>query len=403
MRLWTAPSRSAWILHGDGSAGIHVTIGWVAGEAVHGTTKQYADSAGARGGSYRTCPLMRVLGPPKTVEDPEPLGTCIVVGRARVAVLPPAAATVTLSLDGIWSKVEADDVDGEWTHVPARAWGSREHRDELVRALAEPAHDFDLLEPDAIATVIAKGIAEGSRNAMSAIRDIRYDLEESLTKGMGHKVDRDPAPDRPPPDLEVVLANLIELRRAISRVRDLAREGVRTVLATHGTSPEAYHAYRVFRDPTRVVESKRRLTQKELLDLPWVSALDAGVRHCERLNEGLKDEVELISGLLSASATIAGAREAEAQGTFNTLAAAVAVGFGLPALILALYGIDSHPAPLGDGNVALLFIPLAGALLLAGLVPRMSPHSTISTSRLLGICALAFFVLLAAGLVGTKP
>jgi len=40
---------------------------------------------------------------------------------------------------------------------------------------------------------------------------------------------------------------LIELRRAISRVRDFSREAVRSIMSAHGTNREVYHAYRAFR------------------------------------------------------------------------------------------------------------------------------------------------------------
>jgi hypothetical protein len=140
--------------------------------------------------------------------------------------------------------------------------------------------------------------------------------------------------------------------------------------------------YRIFRDPTRIVDAKNRLEKEQMLSLPWIPTLDAGVRQCERLDEGLKDEVEVISGLLSASATIASARDAQAQGQFNAVAGAVAVGFGLPALILALYGIDDNPAPFRDTvHGFVLFLPLAAALGLGMWVWRRIGRSTPSVFR----------------------
>jgi hypothetical protein len=379
---------------GDDS-GVTVTVEWRAGEDVHGTTDDYVRRAG-RGGSYRACPLMRVLRP----TDSSAKADCIVVGRARVRVAGGAhlATTITLSLDAVWTR---SGEDPRWIHRRPPEWASQDgQQSRLLASLAEPAHQVPPGDPDVISTVIAKGIAEGSRNAMSAIRDERYALEAALTSGLGLR--RSDATAEGAHD--VVLVNLIELRRAISRVRDFAREGVRTVLATHGTNVDAYHAYRVFRDPTRIIQDGKRMSEDAMLALPWISTLDAGVRQCERLDEGLKDEVEVISGLLSASATIASAREAQAQGQFNAAAGAVAVGFGLPALILALYGIDHDPSPFKDQGGAWLLAPVALALLAALAVwlktaptPSGSSHRTLIASCILA----ATLLLVGAGAVAS--
>jgi uncharacterized membrane protein YidH (DUF202 family) len=382
---------------GDDFSAVAVTVEWRAGEDVHGTTDEYARLAGV-GGSYRACPLMRVL---RSMSSSAPKADCIVVGRARVRVRPGDTEvfppTITLSLDGVWTR---SDADPRWRHRRPEDWAQGDQRQRLLDAIAEPALRVPSLAGDVVSTGIAKGIAEGSRNAMSAVRDVRYELEAALTSGL------DPGQREgiAAPALEVILVNLIELRRAISRVRDFAREGVRTVLASHGTNQAAYYAYRVFRDPTRIIEEGDRLTEEEMLRLRWISTLDAGVRHCERLDEGLKDEVEVISGLLSASATIASAHEAQAQGEFNAVAGAVAVGFGLPALVLALYGIDQNPSPFKDLHGLLLFAPVALALVLAMAVwLRTAPSAPTSSHRtLIAVCIMAAILLLAgAGAVAT--
>jgi hypothetical protein len=383
------------VLTGEDKRGATVTVNWKAGEPVHGTTGEYVRMAGT-GGSYRACPLMRVL------TSPESGALAIVVGRARVTVaigseLGGFTTTVTLSLDEVWIRSYCDR---RWRpQSPKTWWAEADHCERLLDALHDPGHNVDTSGADVIATTIAKGLAEGSRNAMSSIRDIRYELEADLTNGLDPTREDGSSPE----SIEVVLVNLIELRRVISRVRDFAREGVRSALAAHGTSSDAYHAYRVFRDPTRIVDDKRQLTKEQMLSLPWISTLDAGVRQCERLDEGLKDEVEVISGLLSASATIASARDAQAQGQFNAVAGAVAVGFGLPALILALYGIENDPAPFRDTVHGLvLFLTLAAALGLGVLVWRSVARPSHSVLRgVVATLAAAFVILVTTGALAT--
>jgi hypothetical protein len=399
---WPPPDdQDQQVLHGkqgEDWEGVRLTVEWRAGEDVHGTTGDYVRQAGA-GGSYRAAPLVRVL---RLVGSSAAGADCIVVGRARVRVSasesPPFPTTMTVSLDGAWTRSAAD---GRWRYRPPDDWAQREERMRLLAALAEPGHDVPQGDADAVSTFIAKGIAEGSRNAMSALREVRYQLEAQLTSGLSPA---EPAPQQTETALEVVLVNLIEIRRAISRVRDFAREGVRTVLASHGTNEDLYHAYRAFRDRTRIIADDKRMKEYEMLRLPWIATLDAGVRQCERLDEGLKDEVEVIGGLLSASATIASAHEAQAQDEFNAVAAAVAVGFGLPALILAFYGIEKDPSPFADLRGGLLFIPVVAALLAAMVVGRRSAPSSSRAAhrRLILFCIVAAIALLAgAGAIAT--
>lgn len=429
MLSWPPPEQQEQVLQGAPSKpghGLEVTIKWRADEQVHGTTEKYVART-PPGGSYRAAPLMLVLEPPQSngpepsprsptsravgvadtslaaAHGPEPDSTeevfadCIIVGRARIITAQAAdgrfETAVTLSLDAVWTK------DGRWRRKRPQEWADEPQLQRVVAALAEPAHPDPGGDVDMIATTIAKGIAEGSRNAMASIRDVRYTLESELTR----ELDENPGQSPEPVVLAGVLFSLIEIRQAISRVRDFAREGVRTVLATHGTSKPVYHGYRVFRDPKRIVQESDPMTEDELRKIPWISALDAGVRQCERLEAGLKDEIDAISGLLSASATIASAQEAQAQGEFNAVAGAVAVGFGVPALILALYGIDDDPSPFHDIHGFWLFVPLISALVLAAAVWRKSaPSKTVSSHRtLFGIWIAAIVLLVAAAAVAT--
>jgi Family of unknown function (DUF6494) len=320
---WPPPDdENAQALHGkDGNTdGVSLTVEWRAGEDVHGTTDAYVHLAGA-GGSYRAAPLVRVLRPAAAnVAQAD----CIVVGRARVRVGASKSqsfpTTLTVSLDSVWTRSLAG---GHWRYRDPGEWAQDKERRRLLEALAEPRHQVPQGDADAISTVIAKGIAEESRNSMSALRDVRYQLEAQLTSGLPLP---EPTAKHSEVAPEVVLVNLIEIRRAMSRVRDFAREAVRTALAAHGTNEDVYHAHRAYRDRTRIIGVEERMETGKMLKLPWV-------RQCERLDEGLKDEVEVIGGLLSALATIASAQEAQAQGEFNAVAAAVAVAFGLPAVL----------------------------------------------------------------------
>ncbi len=81
----------------------------------------------------------------------------------------------------------------------------------------------------------------------------------------------------------------------------------------------------------------------------------------------------MLHSLLNAASTIAVTREAKAQETFNMVAAVGGVMFGVPALVLSLYGATAV-LPLRAGN-AIVILPLAvaglGAALIAALLPGL--------------------------------
>jgi hypothetical protein len=74
------------------------------------------------------------------------------------------------------------------------------------------------------------------------------------------------------------------------------------------------------------------------------------------------------------------AREASAQGNVNTVAAIVAAGLGLPALVLSLYGADAYlRCSSSPGRFDLALAVAAGALLGAG---RLVAHLPGPAQRL---------------------
>ena len=198
--------------------------------------------------------------------------------------------------------------------------------------------------------VIAKALAEGSRNTVAELRGLRYEMERQVADLLAQR--RNTA-------LRLVMAQLVELSIAVSRARDQARDTLREV-----------------RNP--------------------------GVtRHCEAMDAELGEEITRLQSLLSSVSTFAVAQEGEAQQRFNTLAAAAAAGLGLPALILSLYGADDY-LPFTWDTAWRALTPIAGVLVLAAgiILPRLPGRGTAKNFlKALGLIAGLICVLLIAGLL----
>lgn len=247
---------------------------------------------------------------------------------------------------------------------------------EVVASLAEPAHLVDG-EPRMAVVTVAKAFAEASRNEVTRLRGLRYELERQVADLLAQR--RSTA-------LRSLLAQVIELSMALSRARDHAREAVRDGLGIALWDVDTYRHNR-----GEVVGSTR----------PWTETHRAALRHCEAMDVELAEEVARLQALLSSMATFAVAQDGEAQQRFNMVAAAAAAGLGLPALILSLYGADSFlPFSFDRAWRALLPIALT-ALLAVGVVLRRMPgratwrHYVIAV----GLVALLVCVLLVAGLL----
>lgn len=252
----------------------------------------------------------------------------ILVGSARTD-----GERIRVTVHAVWS------ADGGW---------HREHwrGSDVSKLLAHPAHPIP--DDSTKADVIAKAVAEGSRNAVAQLRGLRYEMERQVADLLAQR--RNTA-------LRMVMAQLVELSIAFSRARDQARDTLREVR------------------------------------LPGV------VRHCEAMDVELGEEITRLQSLLSSVSTFAVAQEGEAQQRFNMLAAAAAAGLGLPALILSLYGADAY-LPFTWDKAWRALAPIAGALTPAAvIILRRMPGSTTVKHYLaaLGLIAGLIGVLLVAG------
>ncbi|MEO3861556.1 hypothetical protein [Acrocarpospora sp. B8E8] len=208
------------------------------------------------------------------------------------------------------------------------------------------------------ATVIAKAIAESSRNEVYTVRALRYEVERVIGANLRRLRTQ---------ELEVILADVVELTLAISRARDEATEAWRNGLSSWRSDPAAYHAQRRLQDPTL----PRRAGAWRARRRPWFAILDAGVRQCKAMDQLLAEETTLLHQLLDAAASVSVARDAQAQETFTLVATVGGVLIGVPALIIALYGADAV-LPLNLSN-AVVLLPVGAAGLVAGLLAAFLP------------------------------
>ena len=206
--------------------------------------------------------------------------------------------------------------------------------------------------------MIAKAIAESSRNEAYTVRELRYELERTIGASLRRLRTQ---------ELESVLADVVELTVAVSRAREGATEDRRGGLNSWRSAPAAYHAQRRLQDPTL----PRRPGARKARRLSWFPILDAGVRQCEAMDRLLAEESTLLHQLLDAAASVSVARDAQAQETFTLVATGGGVLIGIPALIIALYGATSV-LPINTSNLVVL-LPVAAAGLLAALLAAFLP------------------------------
>ncbi|MEO6083445.1 MAG: hypothetical protein ABIQ18_10100 [Umezawaea sp.] len=302
-------------------------------------------------------PLVRLLGTPGDRR--------IVVGKAQVAVDADSECAVTLLVQAVWSE------RGGWHQ---EAWDRTDVGAELLAALASPAHQIagDAKE---IAVMTAKGLAEGSRDAVAGVRGLRYEAERQVA---------DLLTQRRSTALRPLLAQVVELSQALSRARDHAREAVRDGLWIFLWDADTYQLNR---------------GEPATTSHPWTVPHRNALRHCEAMDVELADEATRLQTLLSSVATFAVAQDGEAQQRFNTLAAAA--GLGLPALILSLYGADTF-LPFSFDTAWRALTPIAVIALVAVTITLRRMPGKASPRHFLGAIGLVValvLVLLVAGLL----
>lgn len=295
----------------------------------------------------------------------------MVSGHCQVTVAPRRAPVVRVLAHGLWLADRRVDAPRGQRHRRGRSAGWPHTRDQDWRTITEFEQLPDLLArwlrrnphpvpsgPEGCATVIAKAIAESSRNEVGTVRALRYELERVIGANLRRLKTQ---------ELELVLADMVELTVAVSRARDAASEARREGLSSWRSAPAAYHAQRRLRDPTL----PRRPGDRNARRKPWFPILDAGVRQCEAMDTLLAEEATLLHQLLDAAASVSIARDAQAQETFTLVGTVGGALIGVPALIIALYSATSV-LPITSSNFVVL-LPVAAAGLMAALLAAFLP------------------------------
>jgi hypothetical protein len=316
-----------------------------------------------RGAAFRTAPLLAILD--------TGAGRLMVIGQCQVTVAPHRAPVLRVLAQGLWlasGSIEAPRGRRRrrgrgtgWLRTTDQGWRMIPEFDRLpgllVPWLADNPHEIPA-DAEGSATVIAKAIAESSRNEVYTIRAVRYELERVIGANLRRARTQ---------ELESVLADVVELTVAVSRARDEATEAGRGGLSSWRSDLAAYHAQRRLQDPTL----PRRPGARRARRRSWFAILDAGVRQCAAMDRLLTEEAALLHQLLDAAASVSVARDAQAQETFTLVATVGGVLIGVPALIIALYGA-TPVLPISTSNLVVL-VPVAAAGLVAALLAAFLP------------------------------
>ena len=329
----------------------------------------------APGNHWLACPLLAIL----TVDR----GTLLAVGQLEV-MQTGRAATVTLIVKQLWLAE---------SHAPTstpQGWRSVQDDPGLPVALLRFYDRIPHVMPDdpsAALVQLTKAMAEHSRNAVQELREQRYALERRLGLHIRRELETG--------KLELLLADIVELASAASRARDEARAAVREGLWMWRHDDAAYHAHRQMLDPTLPVRPAAAAAHQR----PWFRAYDAGMRQCMNLRQECSEEAESRQALLNSGASIAMARDASAQETFNLLASVGAVAFGLPALVLALYSASSLPPFNSPGRLMVLLPLLLTGLISVGVAVKL-PGEIPRRQRIGYALAFVFTTLCVLALAG---
>lgn len=341
-------------------------------------------NAGAAGPSLlRVVPLLRVSGPKGK--------RAVLVGHSRLVVQDRERVALESFVNDVW--VEGAD-EGAFIHLDLNEATGNEAVQEATGRFVDslPAWPGEARGDDRqmLIAAQAKALAELSRNSVAEVREIRYDLE--------HRLARFSSRDHPTSSNTPIVASLLELNIICGRAADQAREAVREGLWLHLSDSEAYHSYRRLQDPSIINEAAVATFSTR----PWMRLHDAAVRQCLEMRKQLDAESNSARNLMAAAASVSSSREADAQSSFNTLAAVASLGLGIPALVLALYGAD-RLLPLNTEPRQMAFIPVAAGLFFAAVIaiwraPK-GRSSRVWIFAAVGIILILLSLLIAAGLL----
>jgi hypothetical protein len=356
------------VLHGDadassGRAGVQVRLEGPFDGRAPSVQRGLDDRPGS--GAYRVVPLLRVLG--------DPGDRVVAVGYVTVEVPGVGPPVLRVLLVGAVSERDGwhEDADPGLTAAA------------LARGFVHPGHVVDDPDPQVRVAVLAKALAEGTRNAVHDVREIRYELERAMARAL-----------HGPGSLKPVVASFYELAVVVNRARDVVRESIRGGLWLWVTDDDAYHRYRRAVDGALLKDVEPATAQTR----PWMSVHDAGMRQCAAAESLLGEESRTIYDLLAGASTFSVARDAEAQEHLNVIATVAAIGLGLPALLLTLYSTD-RLLPLTSRATLIAFVPilLTGLIAVAAATQRSASLIRTPTRLALAITALVLILLLLAG------
>ena len=328
--------------------------------------------------AFRLAPLLAILD----------LGTAtaVAVGHVEVTVVAGEPPVLRARVRGLWLSASKAAVGTAAPEPGPRRWRGVIDHPEVVaaavgwlRARSGPTDG----DPEQVATVLSKDVAESSRDAVQELRSLRYELESHLSATIrGESRSR----------LDVVLADLVELSVIAGRARDEAREAARSGLDAWRSVPAAYHARRRLQDPALPPRPGAEAAQAE----SWFALYDASVRQCQAAEQLLGEEVQLLQGRLTAASTVAIARDAQAQESLTLLATVGGVALGVPGIIVGLYGV-SNVLPLHwDSRSAAVIAPIALASILASVLAFVTTAGGVRRRlRRAGVTLLAVLVMVA--------
>ena len=287
------------------------------------------------------------------------------------------AVTYTVNVAARWQSRPAG-IDEDASHD---ATGVAEYLTEMIDDVLPAAARVD--DVTHTAARYAKAACEVARNHVVELRELRYTLEQHMAaESLGHTANE---------HLTGLVSSLLLLDIVCGRAEDRARDAIREGLWAYLDDDEAYHAYRLLRDPTILSDAEPATTRTRT----WMRLHDSAIRQCEAMAEQRSAESSAVIDLLAAAVSISGSRDADAQTRLNLLIALVSLGIGVPALILALYGATAL-LPLETPRQNLAFAPVAAPLVVAGgLAIFFAPKgSTKHIWRVAGIAVIVVAVLL---------
>lgn len=354
---------------------------------IHANMVQLAGSGLSHGNNgpcfLRVVPLLYVAG-----EKGERI---VLVGHSLVTVQDSENVALQSFVTNGW---EEGPAEGEFRRLDLEAVREGDAVNKAISAFEEGLPRWpektSPFDQEMHAAKYAKALAELSRNAVSSVREIRYDLEHRLAQFSSKSLSTSSSTP--------IVASLLELSIICGRAADEAREAVREGLWLHLSDSKAYHSYRRLQDPS-IINAAEPATPATR---SWMRLHDAAVRQCVEMRKQLDAEAGSARNLMAAAASISNSREADAQSAFNTLAAVASLGLGIPALVLALYGAD-RLLPLNTQPRQLAFIPVAIGLVLAAVIAVLrapkGKSSWIWIGAAIAIIVLLLILLVWAGLL----